>query len=73
VTSLRAFPTVGNTVGKYALHQKTIDEMIEHFSEKWEHIVREEKISLKKRPKLCKAFCQGADAMLEFIRSKVEG
>jgi hypothetical protein len=59
-------------MGKYTLYQQTIDEMIEHFSEKWEKIVREEKISLKKRQKLCRAFCQGADAMLEFVRSKVE-
>jgi hypothetical protein len=59
-------------VGKYALHQQTIDEMIEHFSERWERIVREEKISPEKRRKLCRAFCQGADAMLEFIRNKVE-
>ena len=58
-------------MGKYALHQQTIEEMIEHFTVKWERILKEEKVPLKKRPKLCRAFCQGADAMLEFIQDKI--
>jgi hypothetical protein len=58
-------------VGKYALHQKTIDEMIERFTVRWEKIVRDDEIPLRGRKKYCKAFCHGADAMLEFIQDKI--